>query len=110
MWNVQSECRGFREEHRLKYVIFRCRNTFPVVPEEFKEAKMLECPLKCDGYWCKDCNQVAERGKVHSCDGQSEFDQLVLDEKLKRCPGPSLAFETAYTHYPFQVANKPCTR
>lgn len=65
----------------------KCRESARVDLDDFKETKVLDCPLKCGAHFCKECHQEVERGKTHSCDGQAEMDDLAAQQNWKKCPG-----------------------
>ncbi|EIW58125.1 uncharacterized protein TRAVEDRAFT_122957, partial [Trametes versicolor FP-101664 SS1] len=62
----------------------RCKQTLLVDKTEYRETKIVRCPLKGCGYtWCKLClREVDPMIQKHTCDGTYVFDRFIR----KRCP------------------------
>ncbi|KAG8758841.1 hypothetical protein FRC14_007259 [Serendipita sp. 396] len=72
----------------------KCHKVAPVDSIDFEATEMLWCQYDCGAYWCKKCNQMAERGMVHSCDGEAEFERW-RDQQgdVRHCPGCNTAIQ-----------------
>ncbi|KAI0824764.1 hypothetical protein BC628DRAFT_1410871 [Trametes gibbosa] len=66
-----------------------CKKTLFVDKQEYRESKIIRCPLMGCGYmWCKLCSQnVDPVGPEHSCDGTNELEHIMKQNGWKYCPG-----------------------
>ncbi|KAH8836059.1 hypothetical protein DL96DRAFT_106541 [Flagelloscypha sp. PMI_526] len=90
--NISQRHIEILEEMRLAEVSVRvecrrpgCPNVFWVDKAIHAQQTVLSCSV-CRQRWCRDCSQIIEYG-VHSCDGSTEFENLVRDNGWKHCPG-----------------------
>lgn len=68
----------------------RCKKAANIDAKDFEEAEMLDCPNRCGAYWCKKCSQLGERGKLHTCNGDAEFERWREEQgDVRLCPGIS---------------------
>ncbi|PVF98979.1 hypothetical protein CPB86DRAFT_814291 [Serendipita vermifera] len=74
----------------------KCKHPMAVDREDYNATEMMTCTAKdCRAYWCKKCSNLAERGKVHSCDGSHEYEEWTRNQKdaVRLCPGCGAAIQ-----------------
>lgn len=67
----------------------KCQKAAYVDKKDYEEMEMLWCQHDdCDAYWCKKCNNLAERGVRHTCDGEAEYERWKASAgDVRACPG-----------------------
>jgi hypothetical protein len=86
-----------------------------VARDDYENVDTISCPVPgCKHEWCKQCQQSIEFGGTkHSCNGTSELEHLIKQQRWKRCPSepmPAAAFfllGSQISSHPFSACNIP---